>query len=250
MRYGVPRVIINAVDRRTDARYGQSDRRPSPNEYRATSRQPHPLGAITMRTDNGYQDTCPMHAVNTRQPASIHSSAEWVLVVIVMTISWASQLLARARQPPSSRSSNPWTSFTAPLRSRLATSHSPSALIASRRSRLCRSSSPSRTCSRSRSNGWCVPDAGAEAGFGAGTVLVGSGPTCVGALAGESVRRNVSTSGFRMSRTLSSSLRICDMVLSSVRGAFWVWAVDAFDEGALMGSPPPTRAMVLPRLIP
>lgn len=100
------------------------------------------------------------------------------------------------------------------------------------------------------STGARAPEPAGDADFGGSAAGVGSGPMWAAADAGERAVRKVSTSGWRVARTLSSSVRIWEMVFSSVRGAFSLCAGVAFDEGGLMGSPPPTRAIVLPALMP
>ena len=142
-----------------------------------------------------------------------------------------------ARHPPSSLSKRPCTSRTAPFRSFLASSHSPSAVMASKRNRLCNSSSPSRICSWARSV--CLTsfpvrchDLSAGCGGGAEEVLVGC-----------NAKRKSSTSGCSFRRTFSSSVRICAMVLSSVRRSG-----TGLDETLL--SPPPIIAIFEFCLIP
>lgn len=153
----------------------------------------------------------------------------------------------RARHAPSSVSSKPCTSLTAPLRSRRASSHSPSAVIASRRRRLWSSNSPRRTCSWARSEaGTCGAEPAAEAGLGGGAATVRDGRAWAAAVKGAMTVRNASTSGRRVARTLSSSDRIWEMVDASVRGAF-CWRADGAGG---RGSPPPMRAIVLPALMP
>ena len=148
--------------------------------------------------------------------------------------------LSLCRQAPSTLSSNPCTSFTALFLSRRASSHSPSALIASRRSRLCSRSSPSRTCSCARSTSF--------AGAAFPLAAVGLSAGCGGAAEDVAVPwradKKRSTSGCNICRTLSSSVRICLTVVSSVRlsGA-------AFLDGSEL-SPPPMTAIFDFSLIP